>query len=216
MLLMEFSVAGIVRMFHGGRRWEGRPEIQPARRGRAECGPGIYLTTKYETARKYAKGGGVPMRVDVRVRMLLEDVAISLDQAKLMATDCVARARLKPLFAELDELSQRYMSHTFRSPFIAGPESPAMMPASSLLNLCINDDLLLGERGVRMAGHLTKLGIDASAHHANADDHWLVVFNPDAIVSIKKLPADKIELSDYSLPSPREQLESTSDRTLGR
>lgn len=32
-------------MYHGGRSWTGVPSVQPPKRGRAEHGPGIYLTT---------------------------------------------------------------------------------------------------------------------------------------------------------------------------
>ena len=77
-------------VYTGTQVWEGRPYIKESRKGHSEHGPGLYFTTKLQTARKYAKGRGTVLRVEIDPRFTwLEDAKIPL----VMAADWVTERR---------------------------------------------------------------------------------------------------------------------------
>lgn len=156
-----------IQLWHGGRRWEGGPEVRPPKEGRYECGPGIYLTNRYGRARGYAKGGGVTQQVTLKEEVRwLEDVA-------LPRTDIESCARTLPGMRNrklvLDDL--RRTADIFRE----------TLHASYLVNLCVNHNAVPGKAGVALAKWLVEHGIDASLHPVNALESWVIVFNPEVI-----------------------------------
>jgi len=83
-----FLAENVIKMWHGSKRWDGTPEIQPPRQSRYEAGPGIYLTTNYETARKYAKGGGSTLLMTLKPEIRFADkVQIPLQEATKFIID---------------------------------------------------------------------------------------------------------------------------------
>jgi hypothetical protein len=166
-------------MWHGAHRWEGPPEIRAQRQGSAEHGPGIYMTTSVDTARKYAKGGGSLIRFEVdRDLTLLEDVRLPVSE---MAAFVKERPRLrhkKEILSDLERAHERMKG---------GP-----VHASVLNNLFVNYRVVTGEHGPELARFFVTHGIDASAVFHGLDD-WLVLFNPTRIRSWKVVPAGKAE-----------------------
>lgn len=168
-----------MELWHGGRRWEGGPEIQAPKRGRYECGPGIYLTNKYDRARKYAKGGGVTLKVKLAdtVRWL-EEARLPVATLESYVRDTRGLRKKADILEDLRSAAERMGGDT--------------LPASFLVNLCVNHEAVAGEQGVRLAAWLAEQGIDASMHSVNAEEDWVVVFNPAVIKRYEVISASTI------------------------
>lgn len=182
-----------ISFWHGARNWEGPPEIRPARAKRAEHGPGIYLTTRYETAKKYAKGGGKVMLVHVDEPLaMLSDARVTL---ATMESFLRATPRVKSRAAIIADLRGG----------AARMNSESSMPLSHLVNLMVNHDAAVGSAGVELARFLVSLGVDADVV-TWADEDWLVLFNVNKIASV--VPGKPSTTEEWNLPLVRERLRS--------
>lgn len=165
---MNENTPSSIRLWHGSQRWEGKPHIRPSRPGCYECGPGLYLTTSLNTAGKYSKGAGkaVLMELDPDLR-LLEDAFLTEDEM-LGAIRSLPRVRNRAaVLADIRWASERMDGKP--------------LPASTLVNVCVNNNALPGESGPALAAWLTEKGIDASLGKDSANEQWIVLFNPAKI-----------------------------------
>lgn len=190
----------LIYVYHGGARWDSHPQIRPSRPGRYECGPGIYTTTSAQTAQKYAKGPGVITLIGIDPGVtLLEDFKISAKKAQ----DFVASLSRVTNRAEIIETIDRAASR------IKNPDG--MVCASLLLNAFVNARALGGQNGVELARWYAQSGIDASLYRANGMrswEDWLIVFNPEIILSYEvQKPAD-IDWTNPQLPDVKDQMHS--------
>ena len=195
----------LISLWHGGHRFDSTPEIRPAKRGRFECGPGIYATTHYQRARNYAKGGGATHLIEFAPRLMLEDAALSLATATAIAGDVLPKRLAQQVKRDLIDGADRLKDRIGRLQAIG--EGSLFVPASNLLNLCVNCDGIVGVRGPLLAQHLAGLGIDASFHHVSGNEWWAVIFNPRCIRRVTKVAAKDIGLDRYELPAPKAQRE---------
>lgn len=181
--------------YHGGRRWEGGgAEIRPCRPGRYECGPGIYLSTCYTTAQRYAKGGGVVQLVAIPADVCwLEDTRVSLADAEAFIS---SRARLRNRDRVLDDL---------RRVADRQPAADGMLPAEVLRNLSVNHDILGSDHGPALAAWFVGQGIQASLNRQSGREDWLVVFEPQIMIASVLQPTD-VDHSDPDLPTISDQL----------
>lgn len=156
-------------VYTGTQVWVGRPEIRASRKGRTEHGPGIYFTTRLQTARKYAKGRGTVLRVEIDPSFTwLEDAIVPLPAL----TEWVEREpRLRHRAEILQDLHER-----------AGRGlAPGEARAASLLNLLVHYDALTGSHGPSFAEHLARMGIGAS-HVRQSGEDWVVLFDPSKVL----------------------------------
>ena len=182
-------------LYHGAQRWEGAPEIVAHRKGHAEHGPGIYLTTSHETAARYAKGGGSVYRMELRpgVRWLQD---AKLDKGPVLRwMKGLSRLRGKEkLVAGVERVTAR-TGDTF--------------PAEILVNQFVNEGASSGQHGPALAAFLVANGVDASltspplfggSGGAHGED-WVVVFNPDVLRSVTRVPAREVgKQAPFDLP----------------
>lgn len=181
----------MIELWHGGKRWEGSPEIRPAKQGNYECGPGLYLTTSYERAQKYAKGGKVTTRVT------LADEVRWLEKAKLPLRELLEYARTAPRVPKRDKL----LADLVRCP--GEPKAldvESLSDVSRLVNLLVNSEALAGKLGVHLAAWLTSKGIDASLYSPTNGEQWVIVFNPAIIRKHRVVSATDVKLDQYHLP----------------
>lgn len=176
--------------WHGGKRWDGKPEVQAPRQGRYECGPGIYLTNRYLTAKKYAAGGKVTTLITLanNVRWLQD-----------------AKLPLKELFDFLDTVPRLKGRARVKADFEQRCVRREMLmtdlcPVEYLVNILINTESLAGQVGLALVDWLTSKGVDASLHGAHGQEQWVIVFNPAVIVKHEVVSGSKVSLDSYELP----------------
>lgn len=176
-------------MWHGSRRWDGSPEIRAPRSGRYEAGPGIYFTTNYQTAHKYAKGGGSTMLAEIDDNLrLASDVIISLEAALDFVKSAPRMSHKKEIMADLRNNAARKDNNG--------------VYATVLINLTVNYEAGSGNAGLALARFLREQGVDASLERNGGED-WLVVIDPKIIRSIKPIRAKDVPLDMYHLPRVR-------------
>lgn len=181
----EMQPAGI-RMWHGGR-WEGPAEVRSPRKGRYEAGPGIYLTTSYATASKYAKGGGSTMMVTLSPNIrFAHKVPVPLAEA-------LEFLKGMPRLKKRKEIANDLVSNAERS-------KRDWISAEVIINLFVNYEAGAGDPGVALAHWLVKKGVDATYHHASMNEDYVVVINPSIILSRVVVPAKEVKPADYDLP----------------
>jgi len=186
LMLCEADDAGVFQMWHGSRRWDGSPEVRPPKAGRYEAGPGIYLTTNYMTASKYAKGGGSTFLVDV-------DRGVRLaDQVQIPLTDALAFVKSAPRMKQKAAIAADLQRNTAR-------RNADSVMATVLINLTVNYEAGAGMTGIALAQFLRQHGVDASLEPQSNED-WLVVINPKVIRSMKRMPARDVSVEMYHLP----------------
>lgn len=175
-------------LWHGARRWEGPPQIRAGRKGRVERGPGLYLTTAYETARKYAKGGGVVLRVELDPNLnWLEGATVPLDDALAL----YAKLRLNPAFRRRES---EYLADSSKR--LGASLPPRSVFATFVVNLLVNGGAVSGPNGPIVAAWLVEHGIHASLIEETNHEDWLVLFDPSKVLRVTP------EFAGKTLPAP--------------
>ena len=175
---------GLIRMWHGGTL-EGDLEVRSPSKGRYEAGPGIYLTSSYERARKYSKGGKSTFLVTLKSNInYAHNVNIELNSM----TTFLGNGKKSNL------IKQDLINYSTRT-------GKSQIPAEVLINLFVNHEAGSGQNGLKLINFLVENGVDANFHRSTGDEVWIVVMNPKIIVNIQKIPANKVDLNQYNLPN---------------
>jgi hypothetical protein len=176
-------------LYHGGQSWSGPAEIREHRKGHAEHGPGVYLTTSWQTAKKYSKGGGSVYRVEVDPPKFWSDKAsIPVDSISEFATEALGKGKKSKTFMEA---VNKVAARTGES-----------IPAWALIAISVNNDLSVGKPGVLLAKFLSELGIGASRVSMGSED-YVVVHDPSLIRSVSRLRAEEVSSGGFEFDLPR-------------
>lgn len=178
------AVSAPIILWHGSKRWEGPPRIVESKKGRVEHGPGLYLSTSAETARKYARGGGSVMRFEIEPNLRwVENVEIPFEA---MVRFLHGRARLRSRQAIVQDVGvyRLRVSEARKRP----GKNTEMIPAAVLVNLMVNHNAITGEHGPALVEFLVANGVDAGIDHKGSED-WIVLFDLSKVRSYKKVPA---------------------------
>lgn len=186
--------------WHGSQRWEGRPNVRSCRANCYEHGPGLYLTTSKAEAKKYAKGAGSLVKLEVSSALnFLENVSFSLEQLETILP--YLRHRSKVL-KDIKEWLPEFLDNR--------------LPGTYFLNSCIDHQALLGKAGPDVAAWLVEQGVDASIYHRSTQEDWLILFNPHKIISHRKVTmklADGME-EDFALIKSQQCLNENPPKRL--
>lgn len=173
-----YREADTFQMWHGGRI-TGMAEVRPGRSGHYEYGAGIYLTTAYETARRYARGGKATYIVEVQRPLRW------LEQTRGDVADMIQWVRRQPGLRHKKEIIEDLETRTTQ--FAQGN-----VPLHYLVNLAVNYQVLSGRHGQALAQWLVDHEVDASLEHHGTED-WVVVFNPRVIKSVRLVSAGQVD-----------------------
>ncbi len=180
------DMSNFIKLYHGGGLWgtEG-PTLFPSKKGRYESGNGIYLTTKYETARKYAKGGKVVLAV------YIDSNFTKINQVKLPAEDIISFIKSVPQMRKKKEISNDILQYASRT--------GGLVPLSVLNNLVVNHEAGSGAVGLFLNKFFVQNGVDLEIQNQSGED-WVIVFDTSIIKKWEKIIPSKMALGDYELP----------------
>lgn len=160
----------IINLLHGTKNFTGKVEIRESKKGHYESGVGFYMTTSYNTARKYASNSQNILSVT------LKDLNFLSTQHKL-SIDCF-----------LDFIDAQYRmkgKNKVMREFYQHVEPDNTMKVQYFINLLIMHESLTGKTGVNLANWLVEKGIDAAIeNHGNQD--WVILFNAEKVIDIKR------------------------------
>ena len=158
-------------LYHGAQKFEGPPRIVEQKKGHAEHGPGIYLTTSWDTAKKYAKGGGSIYAFTLPDKLnWADDVTLDLEKTVNFVN------KIPRLPERLSIIERLTAVHARRH----------NLSADVLINLFVNAEASAGKTGLALSQFLIDQGVDAVHVRQNGED-WVVVINPDCVLSVEKL-----------------------------
>lgn len=188
--------------WRGARRNEDEPRVIGPKKGHETFGPGIACTTWFETAQEFARGGGSVRKIVMTPRLVIENAALSLNDALDFVTTVFTKSKQEKV---IDRLLQRANATNLNDRVLLGNDS-YHIPAEMLMVMCINNDMATGAKGVALAEFYSHHGVDCSFQRAKGrDEYWGVIFNPAIIQSFEKVRASDIPLDQRNLPSPAEQ-----------
>ena len=172
-------------VYTGTAVWDGPPEIRDTKKGRAEHGPGLYFTTSLETARRYAKGRGTVLRVEISPSIRWLEGAVA--PVERMVEWVESRRGLR---------KKREIVQDLRTRSGGRGVAPGMGRVEVLVNLMVNYEAISGSHGPSLAEFLVSLGIGASlvdppwgTRTAN-DEQWLVLFDPEKVLGWRRIQRD--------------------------
>ncbi len=183
------EIPGVGRQFWHGGRITGQIEIQTPTKGRYEAGPGLYLTTSYQRACKYAKGGGSTFLITLKDNIsFADDVLIPLKDGVEFATKYLG-GKGKEIAADLRNNCSRRNQEAFT--------------ANTIINLVVNYEAGAGAKGKALLQFLQEHNVDAALESPSMGDNgeqWVVVFNPSVVLKVKKVPAADVTPEMRNLP----------------
>jgi len=170
-------------LWHGGNLEYGQENVSH-KGGRWEHGPGLYLTTHYDTARKYSKGSRKLYRVVVKKGTNIQDVNLPVSAVMDFAENYFIKSKRKEVVSRIEK---RINNNTIN--------------ADTFLNIVFNEQAIKNTDTDKLRIFLVKNGVDYSIvdNAFGWGERMIVLFNMKNIVSktIVK-PKDKIEVFDLS------------------
>jgi len=162
-------------LWHGGRGLhQSYHEMRPSAKGQWEYGPGLYLTNRYETAVKYAKGGGNVYLVTITKGTEINSVDVSLEDA----TDFVKRYVIKRL--------QRQILGDLKNCF----DKRGKLPIVTVVNLCLNHQAITTRNTLALRQYVVDHGVDyevSRGYGGRGDETLVIVYNPACIKNVQKI-----------------------------
>ena len=190
-LLHEGVESDYIKVYHGGKKWaKWDAKVSTPKKGRYEVGAGIYTTTHYETAQKYARGSNV-----VSIIYVDKDITLA-NNVNLPIDDVIDFVKL-------------YIGPKNRKQFLSDIENSykrmKRFPASHLLNLSVNFEIG-GKQAMEVMRFVVEHGVDASLQSQSGDEEWLVIHNTDIIRKVIHTTPSDISVDNYNLPTVSSQL----------
>jgi len=170
----------VMQFWHGGNL-----DIEtPVRSGKWEYGPGLYLTTHYQTAKKYAKGSRKFYRINVE----------SGNDSSVTLID----------FAKVQEFVERYIIKSKKSEILQALtkyQEGGRIIANYVITILLNYEGLKTSNANALKSFLVGNGVDYSiiSNPFGWGEKMMVLFNMNKIVKTEIIkPTDKIEKFDLN------------------
>lgn len=170
-------------LWHGGNL-EYSSDNVAHKKGRWEFGPGLYLTTHYSTAKKYAKGSRKLYQVTISRGTNITEVELPLENVMTFVETFVSKVKRK-------DVIQRLQKH----------EKNGGINADTFLNIIVNENAIKNKDTDKLRSFLVSQGIDYSIQD-NAfgwHERMVVLFNMKKIKS-KRIVTSKEKIEQFDLP----------------
>jgi hypothetical protein len=190
-------------MYHGGMdlsrsTWVKELQLRPTKKGRYESGVGLNMTNSLETARAYAKGGGVVNRIFLRMTEfgyadeVMIDVSAILNFLNSFTT--LPRNKKTKITSDIVAAAKRRRRDG---------NDKEKIPASTLVNLMVNHEAGSGKAGIEITQFLLSQGVHGILTPQHSGEVWLVLFDMSRILRVEKVdPAKPLSPEEWLLPSP--------------
>ena len=178
-----------IKLWHGGRNLENNyRNYQPSKKGNWEHGPGLYLTTHYDTAYTYAKGGGKTYQVEVEIGRDIKDVLVDISLVNEFVCSHITKSKAKNLLKDL----YSNMHHRKSQPKIH---------IETLVNLVINNDALVHSKTHLLTKFLVDNGVDYGMvnRFKGREEVVMVVYNKEKIKKVNVIPAKNVNPDQWIL-----------------
>lgn len=176
-----------IYLYNGGHGWDPNEPvtIRAVSTENAKHGPGLYTTTRLETAQGYAKGGGRIVRLTVAPLTFDTDVELSTEAAITLAETLPG---LRNRRAVVRDLRDRYED---RLPTYA-----------NLVNLMLHADERngAGKVGLNIVKALVAAGVDAGLGYQGTHETWVILYNPAKVLKVEVVKAGDPGVA-WELPS---------------
>ncbi len=178
-----------ISLWHGGRNLSKYDlEFKTPKKDRWEYGPGLYLSTHYETARKYAKGGGTTYLITLENGNSLENSKIPISNICQFAEQHVIKSKQKAFLDDIYDNAKRTSTY---------PDVQAYV----FLNLIINNEAVKASNIKELNKFIVSQNIDYSkvGRYAGRDETIFIIFNLAKIKQIKPMSSQQATLELYEL-----------------
>lgn len=190
----------LIKFLHGTKRFNGQKvEIKESKKGRYESGVGFYLTTSYDTARKYASSTNNVLSIRLQIPKL-----ISIN-SKLPAIEMLDFIDAQYRMKGKGKLMKEFYDYV---------DDKNDMRIQCFLNILINNQCLAGKTGVNFAKWIVEKGYDAILEKHSSSE-WLILFNPKLVENIEKYQSfEDVPLFAKQIENITQKNELLSDMTL--
>ncbi len=179
-----FPVLGsTVTLYHGGKN--PSQDLVQHKKGRAEVGPGLYLTTSWTTANTYSKGSRALWAVEIKANPVWSNSKRLPGPVILEFIDSLGRK------------GRESYSYAERSIDRQG----GSVPAEVLINLMVNANLSYGRPGLALQNFLIDQGVEAT-HYSKSMETWVIVHDPRIIQSTRKVPSSEVGKGEFLFDLP--------------
>ena len=167
-------------LWHGGRLPGLISSIKPPTKGKWEMGPGLYLTTHYSTAQRYAKGNKATYKIQLARGTELSRITVDKNTLFDFIEQTYSKVNAQVLLSYYNNPANVVRS-TKEGRFVLGP----------LLNLTINDELLSSSKAAKLTEFFVQCGADYSIneHFCGRTETVLVLYNPKLLKRVTAMPA---------------------------
>lgn len=171
-------------LFHGGNLEDAYDESLAHKKGRYEFGPGLYLTTHYSTAKKYAKGSRKFYQIVISKGTELDTSFLDYDKCMEFINSYIIRRKRNEIVYSIDTRNQN-----------------GKVPAYIFLNSIVNNQAIQSTNTGKLRMFLVQNEIDYNEvdNAFGWHEKMIVLYNMKKIVSKTIIkPNDEIT---YDLPT---------------
>lgn len=184
----------ILTLWHGGHDLEYTyKENLSSKKGRWEHGAGLYLTTHYETARKYSKGNGKTY-----------EVTLELDPEKCISNMHIPSQAALDFYSKNLKKSSLEMCSTGLHNTMKRMNNFETVCADSFQNLIINYEAITNSKTHLITQFLVEHGIQYGLvkNFGGRDENVIVVYDKNIIKKVESIPAKMVSLDLFERPFP--------------
>jgi len=183
-IIVPPEIPGTMNFWHGGNLDEYNDMIAQ-KNGRYEYGPGLYATTRYETARNYSKGSRKLYLLTIEKGVDITDAFLEIEKVKEFINNYVIGSKRK----EVWNFYQRHIQDN-------------KIPADIFNNIILNNKAIQSTKTIYLRQFLIQNGIDyeiVNNPFGFGNENMIVLYNMKKLVNvIQIMPGDKIEQFDLN------------------